>query len=446
MSQFFSPYIRFLIGAAYNVQQTLDGLHLHSSNFVEYGANGQIVDSYWSAQKAIVLPLGMLMILAVLICIGLLLSSYVIGRWKGVLIAILLISLPGLASLADVLPAYDLSPGEYVVSGTGILGELPGMVPLVVLALAAGWSLAVVGSDLLDLGDRYRNLFDHVWYAMAVITGLFFVGDNAASRLDEKLAEAANSRKFAAGYLARQLRDYSAECRVLGKSSTISCQWASFSQERLIEYSHQSSGLYGSVGPETTADIYQVDWKPISPGDIIALRREILATNIRVCPIVDLGNGVTRLARPSDECQRPPSDICHAFPEPLDGSDGKDYMHATVHVASECIVPTLIQFRQYEAKLTAQKQEIAKNKHLRWLFYICFSILAGAKVANATAKTAKIDDRPLEERRRLFKALQGMLGFVWRAISGLWSAMSKVVRRLHRKRAREQSNPASPTP
>jgi hypothetical protein len=32
----------------------------------------------------------------------------------------------------------------------------------------------------------------------------------------------------------------------------------------------------------------------------------------------------------------------------------------------------------------------ARTKHLRWLFYILFAILAGGKVANATAKLTKI--------------------------------------------------------
>lgn len=108
-------------------------------------------------------------------------------------------------------------------------------------------------------------------------------------------------------------------------------------------------------------------------------------------------------------------------------------MLVTAHVASECIVPTLIQFRQSEAKLIAQKQDVAEGKHLRWLFYICFSMLAGAKVASATTKAVEIDKRPPQERRRLLGVPKWVLGCLRRGFLLLWRGVTKGIERLRRK-------------
>jgi len=42
---FLLPYVFTLLGAAYNIQQALDGLGLHSINFMERDPHGRIVGS-----------------------------------------------------------------------------------------------------------------------------------------------------------------------------------------------------------------------------------------------------------------------------------------------------------------------------------------------------------------------------------------------------------------
>lgn len=44
---FLLPYVSTLLGAAYNIQHALDGLGLHSVNFVERDPHGRIVGSYF---------------------------------------------------------------------------------------------------------------------------------------------------------------------------------------------------------------------------------------------------------------------------------------------------------------------------------------------------------------------------------------------------------------
>jgi hypothetical protein len=62
---FLLPYVSTLLGAAYNIQQALDGLGLHSINFVERDPHGRIVTSYWSAQEAVMPIFGSLIVGAV---------------------------------------------------------------------------------------------------------------------------------------------------------------------------------------------------------------------------------------------------------------------------------------------------------------------------------------------------------------------------------------------
>lgn len=92
---FAAPYIQFLNGAAYNIEQTLEGLKVRSSNFLIRDAAGDIIGSYWSPGEAALVPLGVLLLYLIFLIVLIVLAAYVLGRIKGVSIALLLIALPG---------------------------------------------------------------------------------------------------------------------------------------------------------------------------------------------------------------------------------------------------------------------------------------------------------------------------------------------------------------
>jgi len=76
---FLLPYVSTLLGAAYNIQQALDGLGLHSVNFVERDPHGRIVGSYWSVQEAVTPILGLLVLATICIACWTILSGYVVA-------------------------------------------------------------------------------------------------------------------------------------------------------------------------------------------------------------------------------------------------------------------------------------------------------------------------------------------------------------------------------
>jgi len=94
---------------------------------------------------------------------------------------LLLLALPGVAVTLGLWPNIPYSPDTLVLRGTGMLGSPWGMFPLVLMGLLTGWSVVLILSDLLDFKDKFRHYYDHFWYSMAVLTGVFFVADSNIS-------------------------------------------------------------------------------------------------------------------------------------------------------------------------------------------------------------------------------------------------------------------------
>lgn len=97
--EFFKPYASILIGAAYNIQQTLEGLGIWTSGFVERDDSGRIVNGYWSATEAVALPLGLLLVYSTVMVLLALLAGYCFRRSAGVFSALVIVLLPGLLSM-----------------------------------------------------------------------------------------------------------------------------------------------------------------------------------------------------------------------------------------------------------------------------------------------------------------------------------------------------------
>lgn len=73
-----SPYIVVLQGAAWNLQQSLEGLGVISSNYIVRDPQGMIVSSYWSPAQSVAVILGLLFIALVVFACAFLVAGYVI--------------------------------------------------------------------------------------------------------------------------------------------------------------------------------------------------------------------------------------------------------------------------------------------------------------------------------------------------------------------------------
>lgn len=119
IEKFFLPYLKAIRGAAYSIQQSLEGYGLISSNFVEKNIDGRIINSYWSPLEASIVWFFLLLVLATILFLAVLLSSYTLGRRKGLLAGFVIMSIPGLCSIAGFWPEFNFVPRIYVIGGKG---------------------------------------------------------------------------------------------------------------------------------------------------------------------------------------------------------------------------------------------------------------------------------------------------------------------------------------
>jgi hypothetical protein len=80
---FLYPYVSILHGAAWNIQQNMEGLGIASSNVVQRDPHGHVVSSYWSPAQATIPLLGMLALCSLALAVLFVLSGYVLGRKRG---------------------------------------------------------------------------------------------------------------------------------------------------------------------------------------------------------------------------------------------------------------------------------------------------------------------------------------------------------------------------
>jgi hypothetical protein len=363
---------------------------------------------------------GILVLYSFLLVGLIVVAAYVFGRWRGVFTALLLLALPGVAAIFGLWPNINYSPETIVIGGTGTLGSPWGMFPLIFMGLLTGWSLVVILSDLLGFKDTFRHYYDHFWYSMAILTGIFFVTDSNMSDVVRELQQTNQEARQASAYLLQQVRSYDLHCQQSRRArrrsgpeqhppiGTISCAWASDVQQKFNEYATRDERAFVVFGPKSSSEIYSLLDRQLSEQQILTLRHELQAYNNSQCPEKALGGGWGQMARPSATCQSPTAIFCTSYPDPLDGHVDDMTSIRTVAIASECITPSLVASRTRQEKLNAVVADKARTKHFRWLFFILFSLVAGGKVANATSRAIELDKRPEQEKQRLLKLLRSI--------------------------------------
>ncbi|HBO3911253.1 hypothetical protein ACM79C_06155 [Pseudomonas aeruginosa] len=405
LNEFFAPYLKVLYGAAYNIHQTLEGLGITSSSFIERAADGQVTGGGWSPAEAVLPIFGALILLTALSIPVFLGAGYTLGKKMGAVLLAFVLVIPGILNILGLLPGFILTPERFVIGGSGVLGEALGYLPISLLGVLAGWCFVVIIYDTLKFGDRFRHYYDHLWFLTAILTGFFFVVDSGSSQNAKELEEATGTVRNASLYLLGQVREYDLHCQSQQASHLASCRWASRVQQQLNEYAANHYKIYNEFGPKESRDIYAPSWGNISDQEILLIRSEIEAYNKDKCPVVQLGQGVSRSVPSSGVCQRVPASYCTAFPDPPEGLVDKYTIGKSVAVASECIVPTLVNYRHQLERLETLVDRDSENKNYRWSFFVLFSVMVGGRIANSTTRVVDMDLRPDMDRRRLLRLI-----------------------------------------
>lgn len=376
------PYTSWLVAAAYNILQTLEGVGSTSSLYpITNNPTHYLGGFLITTAPALSLIIGALVIYFLLLSCAFCVAGYCLAKKKGLFIAGFILVLPCLLHAFNAWPVINIIPDEYVVDGIGVLGSSVGMTSLASLGLVSGWVVMVLSTDFFNLQDRFRHLYDHLWYSMAVVGGIFFVSDVGTSQEQRALDTSVRHMQQASSYFLYEVQRYYSVCQSAGMVETVSCQWASDVQQRLVEYATYDERLFWQLGPKSSAELYG-PINQVSQEVVDKIRIELQNYNTIFCPVTP-----NKFSRPSATCQVPPSDFCVS----AEKSDGQNITvpYHTVAIANACIVPTLVKLRERIEHKVIKSKASAKSKHVRWMFYVLFAMLAGGKVANATARLTK---------------------------------------------------------
>ena len=441
--KWFEPYYRFLRGGAYSLEQSFDGLHWMSTNFLVRDASGKIINSYWSPDEALAIPFALLLVSVVLLVPVLLAAFYTLHKIKGVAFGFIILIAPGVLNYFGLFPDINYIPRRYVLDGTGTLGQATGFIPVLILAMLWGWALVILIYDNFNLGERFRQLYDHLWFPTALAAAVFFVADSDSSTTLESVKEHGEVVRSQAGFLLSQVERYDAYCQSRGTPEKVSCKWASNIYHDLYDLKYTSPELFKTFGPQSSTDMYSLRGMNLSAQDVIALRKEIYDYNQEVCPIKSLGQGVRQLAKESAVCQTTPSQFCTAFPDDNEGAFEKSSPLDTVALSTECVIPTLVQARKSVEKMLAESESIKENKHYRLFYFVIIAFVLGGKVANSSTKLTGHDRLDIQNRRRVAKLFCSFLRWITHALRGLLRRLANLLKwtvRLFSERRKARAN------
>jgi hypothetical protein len=406
IASFFHPYTTFLHGAAYNLHQILEGLDVVSSSFTERDAAGNITGGYWSPDQAMMITLGYLVMLSLLVIPLLAAAAYTVNKKQGLLTFSVLLFLPGVLNCLGLFPMINYLPTRYTIHGVGNLGSEIGLIPLLMLCAITGWGIMVLAYDNLNLTERFRQIYDHFWFPLALVAAVFFVADNGAGEDNAMLKGTTAGIQEASGYLLSQIRRYDDYCKANGLNDLKSCQWSRYSQWTFTNIKEGEASYFIEFAPDDSKGFYSASRWALSDEDVIAIRKEIAEYNQKLCPVKYLSRDLSQSSPLSTTCEYVPHHFCSVKPDGPQGVVDDGIGSHTVALASECIIPRLAAAKPYLKQLSALVGQHDQAKNHRWLYFLAVAVAIGAKVALATTKLCLIDARPATDRCRVFRAIR----------------------------------------
>lgn len=380
---FIKPYVLFCYSATYSILQILDGTGLTST--ISYGTSPQspFATIIFSADEQARSLLPMIIISMVIIASIFITAAFFYGQVKGVVLCIFLLLLPGMLSISGYFPAIRWLPFYYSIGGSDEVGSPTGISCLIIAGMILGWATFILAQYAIKAGENFRTALDIMLILTASANGIFWVHDKEVGSINSLYQETSVDMNKASLYLLKQVEYYDEQCNSGLVKSKSSCHWASQIQSHLKDYAYASPEYLIRFTPNSVIDFYKPYDMPES--EVGKIRNEISKFNEITCPVIRLGQGVTKMATSSRLCQETPQQFCNAIIE----NRFMEVASGEVAVASECIFSSILRNKEILNKQKAELNESSHSNNFRWLWFILLSIFLGGKIAALMYKIKK---------------------------------------------------------
>lgn len=357
MLTFLTPYLQLCWLAAWGIAQNLEGLGLFAPlNSPPTSVAGHaFFPLVLSANRGVAIILILMTFLLALVIMTSIRAGFYLSRKTGTTI-ILLWALPGLAALLGLETNLHQYGPDIFRFNAGFTGGVGPAIANLFLFLTAGWSiLMLIGTRWKR--DVFKNLYDHIWYALGLLAAVYFVVDTSLTYYQKDLKDAQESTE-------ELLHVYADSAKQL-KSRCLSDEAVKSQAPHLCE---EAANLLYEINTEITSyrqvrsSVPFGDWQQVLEQPVIA--SEIARLNAWACP---------QGSRETLCLKYPPSVIGdieafttgHAFPP-------NDY------------IDRLNKHRERIGRIEKQVANIEQGRNLRYFAFMLIAFLAGGKLANAS--------------------------------------------------------------
>lgn len=355
-STFFTPYFQLSNVAAWGISQNLEGLGLFkyiNDQLIEINGTTQFILNLDPANGVAIVTLALTIILAITFLLNIRACFY-LGVKAGI-VGTLIWVMPGMLALCGVLVDIRAFGPDVFRFNAGFPGGVECAAANLLIFLVLGWSVVMlVGVHWKR--DRFKNVYDHIWYPLGLVAALYFVVDASTAfyRID---IEDVRQRKVQ----ALDLYSESTKNLVLACSENDAVRKSG--KKLCIFANHLKSEIYTDLNFTKNKKMSAPSWVDKLENDS-DLTREIQYLNDWACNSINLA---ARCIKFSDNVLVNAAD------------SGKDFLFPPTRYAA-----ALGKYYSSGVRTDEKVDEIERGRNIRFFTFMAVAFLAGGKVANAS--------------------------------------------------------------
>jgi len=398
---FTKPYIYWIYSAAHALAHNMESI-----GWLSYW-NGPYIEP----MLAFSIVLGLYLFIAIFVIFLNIIAAFTISRLLGVITVILWL-LPGLLySFGYPFLSGELPNRFHSSDGILYVGETESALINVFFSFIFGWSITTLVIHIFKLYTNFKNIYDHIWYVIALTAAVFFVVDSNTRYFKEELTKSEKNIQNGITLLDKQLQRIHIMCTTNNNeirqsgASGLFCQWIPKARFRIWWLSGQVS-FSREYGDIPNYESFISEWKDFDKEQI---RKDIDTLNQYYCESQSY------------------SGYCTQIPFVLARFTKHEYKPSQKYfLAAEKLMTGIEAHWKQSIRNNKEMEKTKKNSSIKWFFYILFGAIAGGKVANASRS---IVGRPHSIYRPLFrKALSIIKVIISYLLSGFYKGYRETIK------------------